>query len=462
MVDEIIKAYAKKKQINIDRTQTENIKEWKEWYKGSNSFHRRNIKQSNGVTKTKQIKTMGLAKKSCEDLTKLIMSEEPEIISTNETINRELLKVLNSPKNDFFNNITILIEKALALGTAMVTEYIIDGEVVLDYIAADNIYPYKEINGYIYGVITITKEAKDGKEFYYIMDHEYSNGIYTKIMTIYEVDKKNGNIKEAGDESYEGYIRKEVRKTEYPAFQIFKNRIANNLNNSPLGISIYANSIDKLKGIDNKYDSLDREFVLGKKRITVSHSAVKKAKDYVDGEIREVQYLDVEDEAWVAIPGLEDVPLKEIEMKLRVTEHVDAINKEISIYSSHIGLGDNYYSFSGQGVKTATEVISNNSEAYKTKTNIQNALYDFIYRIMGTIIELSGYSTDGLELSIKFADSVIEDTNTEKANARIDVAQGLMSKRSYMKKYLLLTDEEVDKELEEMENEAQGNSMFES
>ena len=42
-----------------------------------------------------------------------------------------------------------------------------------------------------------------------------------------------------------------------------------------MSISIYANSIDRFKSLDTKYDSFYNEFILGKKRILVEQSAMK-------------------------------------------------------------------------------------------------------------------------------------------------------------------------------------------
>lgn len=48
-----------------------------------------------------------------------------------------------------------------------------------------------------------------------------------------------------------------------PLFQIVTPNICNNIDlDSPLGISVYANGIDEVKGCDLTYDSYMNEFVL--------------------------------------------------------------------------------------------------------------------------------------------------------------------------------------------------------
>lgn len=69
-----------------------------------------------------------------------------------------------------------------------------------------------------------------------------------------------------------------------------------------MGLSILANHIDKFKSIDTKYDSFNRDFRTGKKRILVDRTALKsQAKVDDTGNINYVTYFDTEDETYVAI-----------------------------------------------------------------------------------------------------------------------------------------------------------------
>ena len=72
--------------------------------------------------------------------------------------------------------------------------------------------------------------------------------------------------------------------------------MANNLDdNSPLGISLYANCMDTLKALDVAFDSLAMEMILGKKRIIVPASAVKSVRDTKGNEHR---YFDANDSVY--------------------------------------------------------------------------------------------------------------------------------------------------------------------
>ena len=75
-------------------------------------------------------------------------------------------------------------------------------------------------------------------------------------------------------------------------------------------------------------------------------------------------------------------------MELRYQEHIDSINAELNWLTENVGLGSNYYKFDGTGVKTATEVISENSQAFRTKKHYEIVVNDCIYDLVRAVCEL--------------------------------------------------------------------------
>ncbi len=225
---------------------------------------------------------------------------------------------------------------------------------------------------------------------------------------------------------------------------------------SPLGISIFANSIDRFKAIDLKYDSFSREFVLGKKRILVDNTTLKaKAIPNENGKIDYVQQFDANDEVYVAVEGMEKQPAKEIDFTLRTKDHIDAINAELNWLSSNVGLGENYYKFDGVSVKTATEVISENSKAFRTRTRHLINVNDVVYDLVRAICHIEGI--DASDIVITPDDSIITDKNAEKTLALMEVQQGLKSKKSYLIKFEGMTEQQAQEELDKINEEKMTN-----
>lgn len=233
--------------------------------------------------------------------------------------------------------------------------------------------------------------------------------------------------------------------------------MANNLDmSSPVSISIFANSIDRFKAIDVKYDSFMQEFVLGKKRILVDNSTLKaKAIPNENGKVDYVQYFDANDQVYVAVEGMEKQPAKEIDFKLRASEHIEAINAELNWLSSNVGLGENYYKFDGVSTKTATEVMSENSKAFRTRVHHLININDVVYDLVSAICNIEGIKTN--DIIIVPDDSIIEDKTAKKTMALMEVQQGLKSKKSYLMEFEGLSEEQAEEELEKINEEKMSN-----
>lgn len=437
---------------------------WKQWYRGDvNDFHYYKTKMVNGTTCNCERLTMNMAKKTCEDITKLLWTEKTEINLSNKKATKRLWEVLESKENNFTVNFPIFLEKGLALGNGALVEYKKEGKTIIDYIEGDVVIPYKYTNSYINGVITLsrfTEQTTKGKTIYYthITYHEYDGKEYKRYNELYKsmVDTELG--KEMQFETmFPDVENPYIIKTTTPHFQLFKPNLANNLDlSNPMGISIYANSLDRFKSIDTKYDSFANEFELGKKRILVDNSTLKaKAEATTDGEVKYVQYFDSNDKVYVAVEGMEKQPAKEIDFTLRTADHIDAINADLNWLADNVGLGEGWYKFDGQSVKTATEVISENSKAFRTRTHHLINVNDVVYDMVKAICELEGIQTNNI--TIKTDDSIIEDKNAEQIRAMQEVSQGLMSKKEYLIKIKGMSEQEADEELQKIQEEKMSN-----
>ena len=439
---------------------------WKSWYRGNvNDFHY--YKEIvNGKSVDCERLTMNMPKKLCEDIAKLLWTEKTRIDLSNKNATKKLWDVLDSKENSFTVNIPIFIEKMLALGNGATVEYKDENnKTIIDYIDGDVIIPYKFTNGYISGMITISRfvEDKGKNKVYYthITYHEYIAGKYLKLNEVYKSNTDSTLGKQIDfNEVFPNIRESEVIITSNPYFQIWKPNLANNFDtNSPMGISIYANSIDRFKSLDVKYDSFYNEFILGKKRIVVDQSAMKgKMETDADGNSYFVQYFDKNDKVYQALNIDSDKmkePVKEIDFKIRYQEHIDSINADLNWLTENIGLGSNYYKFDGTGVKTATEVISENSQAFRTKKHYEIVINDCIYDLVKAVCELEGIKTN--KITILPDDSIIEDKDKEITRAQMEVTQGLRSKMSYLMDIKGMSEDEAEKELQKIQEEKMSN-----
>ena len=441
---------------------------WKEWLAGDVAdFHHYKVKLASGTTVNKEILTMNMPKKVCEDMAKLLWTEKTQIQLKRKKDTIKLWSILDNKVNNFTTNFPIFIEQVMGLGNGALIEYKDNGVTTIDYVTGDLVIPYKYTNSYVYGLITVSRyseiedaETNKEKTFYYthITYHEHENGKYKRKHELYKSENDNELGNEINfNEIYPDIEKEDEIETDVPYFQVLKPNLANNLDmSSPLGISIFANSIDRFKAIDLKYDSFSREFVLGKKRILVDNTTLKaKAIPNENGKIDYVQQFDANDEVYVAVEGMEKQPAKEIDFTLRTKDHIDAINAELNWLSSNVGLGENYYKFDGVSVKTATEVISENSKAFRTRTRHLINVNDVVYDLVRAICHIEGI--DASDIVITPDDSIITDKNAEKTLALMEVQQGLKSKKSYLIKFEGMTEQQAQEELDKINEEKMTN-----
>ena len=233
---------------------------------------------------------------------------------------------------------------------------------------------------------------------------------------------------------------------------------------------MYANAMDTLHAIDICFDSFVREFRLGKKRIIVPTRMIRNVVDPVTG--KNVRYFDATDETYEALSTDDPDTLKiqDNSVTLRVGEHVEAMNALLNLLCLQVGLSFGTFSFDAHGgLKTATEVVSENSKTYKTIKNFQNQIVPAIKDIVNAIIEVaSAYEMTyegtpvramrdrGYEIKVSMDDGITQDRQTNINEGITLVGAGLMSKYTFLTdpKYgQNMTEEQAQTELERIAQE---------
>lgn len=426
------------------------ILEWLEWYQNDvEKFHK--YKVFNGVvTKEEERYKLGMAKKVCEDWANLLLNEKVAIKAGN--YEKRLQEVLDN--NNFLVRANQLIEMAFALGTGAIVEYLDGEEVMIDYIRADMIYPLSWDNGDITECAFGSVRVIDGKEVLYLQIHRLGKADNEEDSEHYYIENKYIDRKESKElDPPEGVIPLVPTGYDKPLFQIITPNICNNIDlDSPLGVSVFANAIDQLKGCDLVYDSYMNEFVLGRKRILVpiSFAKIQMEKDGVAAPA-----FDASDTVYYQMPGDRDSNLKltEVDMSIRANEHELAVQRSLDVLALKTGLGAGRYQFDSSGVKTATEVISDKSDLYQNRQKNAIIVNAALIKMVEAIAFLDAERE--VEVSIDFDDSIIEDTNTT-IDKNIKLVQGgLRSKLTAIMEINKCTEKEAMKELKRIAEDNQ-------
>ena len=443
---------------------------------------------------------LNLSKAVCSELAGMVWTDQTEVtVSTNgvelgenDVDPLETFVAATLEENNFGVATLELIEKAAALGGASFkvwrdAKYDSEGKEIPDtgrlkigYAMADQFVPTAWDNAEITEGVFISRTAKGGYYYTRLEWHRWDGLTYTITNQLYRAPMfRNNNPKEPQDilgvrvplaEIYPLLDEETtVEGVEKSLFSYFRTPTANNIDdNSPLGVSIYANAMETLHALDITFDSFVREFRLGKKRIIVPARMIKTVIDPQTGEQR--RYFDATDETYEALStdDPDSLKIQDNSVELRVEEHVAAMNAFLNIFCLQIGLSAGTFSFDAKsGLKTATEVVSENSKTYKTVKNFQNMLRPAIVRLVDNIIAVASLydmttpdgqsikelAARGYSVNIAMDDGITQDRQTNINEGMALVGAGLLSKKTFLtdRKYgQCLTPEAADKELEQI------------
>lgn len=427
-----------------------NIAAWKSWYDGEvKNFHQ--YKVYNGQEHVKRHRyTMGMAKKVSEDWANLLMNEKVQITLEGKK-EQDFFDAVCSD-NNFRVKSSEMQEMKAALGTVAYVPRIVGASVnavtgklegkaegiKLDYCTAEHIFPLSWENGKVIECAFATSKVVGKDTYLYLQIHRLDENKEYVIENVLFKDQ-NGQLSEVDNSSVDGFenVPPVVNTgSKDRQFVIDRLNIANNIDVSlPLGISVFANAIDNLKGVDVAYDSYINEFVLGKKRIMVKPEATKG----IDGD----PVFDPNDTVYYVLP--EDSQngslIEQVDMTLRTEEHNAGLQDMLNVLSSKCGFGENHYKFDRGNISTATQVISENSSMFRTIKKHEIILEDVLIELCRIILRLGNtYMGAGLnedvEISVDFDDSIIEDKQAEFSRDMQLLNAGIMNDWEFRAKWM--------------------------
>ena len=454
------------------------IEVWRSWYNSNvKKFHKYKVYRGNGTSVNCTRYSLGMGKKVCEDMADLLLNEKVTITVSDQTTDNFVKQVLtNNTWEELGNEYQ---EWKAALGTVAYVVYIKDavvdeagnmtgGSVGINYVEAAHIYPTSWQNKVITECIFTFPKTYKRKKYVHFQYHRIEDvpGESRKQYVIENtvVENTTGAGKELTPEEWEeipafsGLAERIETGSDQPLFIIDRLNMVNNADEdttNPMGVALFANGIDVIRKLDLEYDSYANEFSLGRKRIFV-------APEFLTTQGGDVVF-DPQDTVFYELP--EDYfkdskeAMHEVNMELRIDEHSKAINDDLNWLSFKCGFGTDRYKFEGGQVKTATEVISENSDMYRTLQKHELVLNRVLIQLIQTIIRAGiSIGMPGLQenatVTIAFDDSIIEDKTTERQNDRQDVAMGAMSLAEYRAKWYGETPEQAQKNLpEQFDNE---------
>ncbi|MEI8095891.1 MAG: phage portal protein [Spirochaetales bacterium] len=414
-----------------------NLLEWWSVYRSKAAWLDYQYVTADGRKRTRKRFTINAAKIACAEMAGLVLAEIPEV-TAGPLVDQVILK------ERFWDNLTKALEYQGALGGQVIRVTLEGGlepEIGLDFIKAQTFMPLAWDNSHVYEGAFIDRRVVGKKTLLRVETHRKGTEVEGTregyLITNRVFDDGTGLEVPLSDFDEELVASVFVPTTE-PLFAYIRNPEANNIEpESPLGVSLFANAMDTLQALDIAFDGLKTEILLGRQRIALPGVVMRSYIDPEDGKRK--KGFDPTDEAYIRLEGDDADKLKPVDLsgQLRVEQYRQGIQTLLDILSVQTGFSAGYFSFDGTSVKTATEVVSDNSKTYKTMQAYREALdvgLKHVFRVinaLGTLYGIPGATvTDPL---IAWNDSVIESRDAKAAYWTSLVTAKLTDKVSALK-----------------------------
>ncbi|WP_077616762.1 phage portal protein, partial [Caenibacillus caldisaponilyticus] len=319
------------KDISISDEHYQRVDLWRALYQGYYSdWHDVEVHTVEGK-KTRRMRTMNMPKHVAQEMAALVFNEKCMINISDETLSQNVQDVFK--RNRFYKQFQRYLEYGFALGGLAMKVFADENGIRIGYVTADCFVPLSSTADEVLEAVFLN-EVRKGDKYYTLLEwHTWDGPEYVITNELYQSSIQGQiGIKVPLSTLYpELQEETRIQNLKRPLFVYIKPNLANNFDTqSPLGIAIYANALDTLRALDIAFDSFEREFRLGKKRIMVPASAIRTVVDPQTGNL--VRYFDANDEAYQAFNfGQDSNEIKDISVQIRVQEHIDAINALLNI-----------------------------------------------------------------------------------------------------------------------------------
>lgn len=455
------------KQINVEEDAYKRIEFNKRMYHGEvKEWHDLRYQGTVCMIERKQ-KTLNMPKVLAKKMARLVFNEGVSISlakdSEGKSAQWELINdVITS--NKFIREFQRYLEYMFALGGVVVEVYLDGDEPKLAYATADAFFPISSDTEDIDEAVIANKFHEDGYYYTLLKWHEWGSwGEHNyRIKNELYRSKNNDQLGErvALKQLYSDMAEETLFNTDTSLFVYIKPNEANNKDiTSPLGISIYENVKDTIQMLDVMYDFWYNEFRLGKRKVAVPDYMVKTRYD-ANGKPH--IYFDDSEELYVAMnsPEMDSFTVKDLTVNIRSEQVIESIQSLLDVLAMQTGLSAGTFTFTAGGMKTATEVISENSETYQTRSShvhvVEDALRDLIVKIYEVAtMDKPGYvePLDRMDISIDFDDGIFTDKDAQRKYYTNLGDKGYIPKWYVLKKLMDLSEEEAKQLTEEAARE---------
>ncbi len=449
-MDNEILAYLGERAGGVSSAIYAHIREWESWWRGKNkAFHEYLENTASGRPVRRELYRMNMAKKICEDWAAVLLNDHTSMWIDDDVGDAFVKRVF--AESGFMRQANRLIEKAFATGTGAAILRLSDCEVTdgamtagaetklsFEFVDAAHIIPLSVQNGEITEAAFISERIQRGKEYVYLEMHVIEDGGYCIRNTFF--DREDGKLTERAGGRYAGIIK---TKSAAPLFSIITPNIVNNVDEgSGMGVSVFADALDCLRGVDLAFNNFCRDIKLGGKKVFINQSLINRddrGNIYTPDDVAQQLFVTIGDGDIAEHPMI-----TEHNPELRTTDNAAAVQSQLDYLSFRCGLGTHHYAFGSTDEYTrltATQYIGERQDmlqnAVKHQKNVEAFLRGTIRALLWcaeSVYHLPVKADAGI--SIVFDDTYFTDTESQRSRDLRELQAGVLTVEEYRKKWI--------------------------
>ncbi len=416
------------RRIAMDPGEYTRINVAKKYY--SDDFRPIEFINSYGDKRMRKYESVNVTKLAARRLASIIFNERCKVeIGDDEKANELLESVFLD--NEFYLTFEEYLEKWIALGSGAIRPYVQGDKIKLAWITADQFYPLHVNTNEVTeaAIASKTTVVENDKNVYYTLleFHEWQGNNYVITNELYRSDSADSVGVQVPLNSIEEYADTQEKATltglVKPLFAFFKTPGANNkMLESPLGLGLIDNSRSTVDAINRTHDEFIWEVRSGKRRMVVPKSWLKRPN--ANSRRRDTEthppMFDPDETVYQAMYGDDsDIGFHDMSVAIRVEQYSSTMEFFLHEFENEVGLSQGTFTQSASGVQTATEVVSNNSMTYQTRSSYLTMVEKTITQLVDAILELA-------QCGELFSDGKARWTgDVQKVNINIDFNDGV-------------------------------------
>lgn len=461
--------------IALPISEVERINIAKQYY--MNDFRQVTYMNSYGQSRQRQLQAVNVTKLASRRLASLIFNEQCEI-KVNDSKAQKLLDSVFKD-NDFYLTFENYLEKFIALGSGLIRPYIANNKIKLAWATADQIFPLEsntnEVNSI--AISSRTMQVENHSNVYYTL-LEFHQFVQKQGYIITNELYKSTDPNEVGVkvplDSLEEYADLQPSVTipvTKPLFAFYKNAGANNkCLESPLGLGLIDNAKTTVDAINRTHDQFIWEIRTGQRRLVVPDSWLKQGSRAINGRNTADTHpplFDADETVYQGMYGdAQEIGFHDATINIRVDEYSQTMDFFLKEFENQVGLSQGTFTQTPSGIQTATEIVTNNSITYQTRSSYLTMVEKTLKGLVNAILELAQCSQlfdnnstlwagdiDQIETTVDFNDGVFIDQNAQFTNDLSAVNAGVLPIVEFIKRNYNLSDEEANKWVTEIQNE---------